>query len=369
MTREETKQEILQLKGRNFIFELATGTGKSWLAIEKMKQLYDPINSVNILVVVPRNVLKKNWEIEFNKWWPDCNLIISYTTYASLDKYEYNHYSFVVWDECHHLSDRCMKIVDKMSMKYNILCSATIPRDKMLSIKQHFHNPSIYKKNLREIISSNILPDPEVILIPLPLDNYFKREKAHYKGGDVDCTETYYYKYLSNQIDYYKNLYMSSYKEWAKNKWLQLCGKRLKWLSDIKLCYTKKIIESLHDRRTITFCNTIEQTEKLGKYCINSKNKNAIEYLNQFNDGTINHITCCDMINEGINISNCEVGIFNSLNSSEILTTQKQGRLLRGEHPMFIIPYHEGTREEELLPKILENCKPELIRTVQFYEI
>ena len=55
----------------------------------------------------------------------------------------------------------------------------------------------------------------------------------------------------------------------------------------------------LKNHRSLTFCNSIEQTEILGKNCINSKNKDSIEILEKFNQKKINHITSCNMLNEG----------------------------------------------------------------------
>ena len=53
MTREDILKEILELKGTNWLLELATGTGKSRLAIEKIKDL----KAKTLLLVVNRNGL------------------------------------------------------------------------------------------------------------------------------------------------------------------------------------------------------------------------------------------------------------------------------------------------------------------------
>ena len=43
--------------------------------------------------------------------------------------------------------------------------------------------------------------------------------------------------------------------------------------ADKNVSYVKDILVLLKNYRTLTFCNSIEQTELLGKYNINSKNK------------------------------------------------------------------------------------------------
>ena len=55
-----------------------------------------------------------------------------------------------------------------------------------------------------------------------------------------------------------------------------------------------------------------------------------------------------------VNLTNCRIGIFCNLNSSEIITRQRCGRLLRHKSPIIIIPYFKGTREEELVQKMIE---------------
>ena len=153
-----------------------------------------------------------------------------------------------------------------------------------------------------------------------------------------------------------------------KNKWLHLCGERLKWLSDQKTEIVLYLLKHLKNYRTLTFCNSIEQTELLGKYCINSKNKLSGEYLDMFNNKKIKHITSVNMLNEGCNLVDCKIGIFVSINSSEILVKQKNGRLLRHKEPVIIIPYYIKTREEELVKQMLENYNPELVSTITKFE-
>jgi superfamily II DNA or RNA helicase len=163
---------------------------------------------------------------------------------------------------------------------------------------------------------------------------------------------------------------MRSRNEIFRNKWLKLSGDRLKWLSDKKNYMVRVILQLLSNERTLTFCNSINQTEELGKYCINSKNKESDKILQDFNEGKIKHITSCNMLNEGINLTNCRVGIYANLNSSDIIIKQRLGRILRHKHPVIIIPFYKNTREEELVQKMLEDYNPELIKIVNNpYEI
>ena len=170
-----------------------------------------------------------------------------------------------------------------------------------------------------------------------------------------------YYDRLDSDIEFYRK---KSSNPAMKNIWLHKCGERLKWLSDRKTSYVARIIKHFKDYRTLTFCNGIEQTEALGRNHINSKNKESNDILERFNNGEINHITACNMLNEGMNLYNCQIGIYANLNSSETIVKQRLGRILRHDNPIIIIPYFKNTRDEELVNKMIQDYNPELVETV-----
>lgn len=386
MTREDMLREILSLKGSNWLLELATGTGKSKMAIEKIKSLRSRMGQ-HLLIVVPRNVHKQNWADELKKWWPKCDFKISYTTYVSFPKYK-GTWDFAIFDECHHLSERCREALCDFNIAHSILLSATVSKALKDEFREVFDDLVSYKKDLRDVIEEEILPDPRVYLWPLelrtdlPTESIWKNPKA--KGKLIECswatrwnyirqkeypvrvycTERQYYSDLCGQIEYWKKRYMSSKSEIAKNKWLRLCADRLKWLSDKKVKYLHQLLPYLIKCRTLTFCNSIEQTELLGEYCINSKNADSVQHLEDFNSGKIDHITACNMLNEGMNLVNCQVGIYANLNSSEAIIKQRMGRLLRHPNPVIIVPYFKNTREEELVKTMLEDYNPKLVTTI-----
>ena len=387
MIREKKLQEILALTGSNWLLELATGTGKSRMALEKVKSL----KAKTLLLVVNRTVHKSNWTKEIHKWWPNCKMNITMTTYRSLHKYA-GQYDCAIFDECHHLSELCREYLTKYTIKNSVLCSATVKDRMKEEFQAIFKDLVIYTKDLREAIDEGILPDPKVYLMPLALKtglpteviwknksakgkliecpyatrwNYIKQKSHPVK---IYCTERQYLCDLNAQIEFWKNKFKGTRNEALKNKYLRLCTERLKWLSNKKLELIQTILHHLSDFRTLTFCNSIEQTEVLGKHCINSKNKDSIKVLDLFNDEKIHHITACNMLNEGMNLVNCQIGIYANLNSSEAIVKQRMGRLLRHKNPILIIPYYEKTREEELIQIMLEDYNPELVQTINSIE-
>lgn len=353
MTREDLLQEFLSLKGNNFLLELPTGVGKTRIALEKLKQ--KNLESGTLLIVISRLVHKETWSSEINKWWDNCPLFVEFTTYNSLAKHV-GSYTAVIYDEVQHLSPNSQTIVPAIKAQYTVMCSATIPFTLREKLQVLFYPLTIFRKSLRSITNEGILPTPLLYLLPLHLS----------------LDELKEYRKIDDQVSYWKKRYMSSYKQWEKNKWLQTAGTRLKWLSSHKINIAKAILIKLKDYRTITFCNTIEQTEQLGKYCIHSKNKQSKEFLKLFNDKQLDHITSCDMLNESTNLVDCQIGLFVNLNSSEIITKQRLGRILRHPNPVIIIPYYVNTRDEQLVQKIASNYDGscvKIIKTIQDIKI
>lgn len=393
MNREEVRNELITISKEynNILAELPTGFGKTKCALDILKEeCKGKPYQYFVLIVVPRNVLKEEWKKEIEKWGADYdNITYEFTTYVSLDKHA-GSWNFVIFDEAHHLSERCRTIInEKYLILQAILLSATVSQTLKEDMSALFPDLYCYKVKMKEAIENEILPDPKVYLVPLLLDNTKPTESIwkNPKGKDpvietdwatrwsyikqknykvrIYCTEKQYIEELNGQIDYWKMRYLTSRNDVFKNKWLRLCGERLRWLSEKKNIFILSLLDKLKNERTLTFCNNIEQTEYLGKFCINSKNKQSVQNLEDFNNGKIQHITACNMLNEGMNLKNCRVGIYANLNSSETIIKQRLGRILRHKNPIIIIPYYIGTREEELVEKMLGDYNPALIEVVE----
>lgn len=385
MNREDTREEILRLTNKQLLLELPTGYGKSLIGMDLC--LKD--NPHSILIVVPRIVLIQNWKEEFKKWGNDEYLSrVTFSTYAGLHKVTDRHFSCVILDEAHHVTSRVQDLLTYITYNKIIMLSATVKRDLKYDLRDMFPDLYCYKVNMKEAIENEVLPDPMVYLLPLTLDNKYETEKIikHSNGKalvvcsykdrwnymrnkntklTIKCTQRQKSLEIDSEINFWRDRYMRTRNEVFKNKWLQLAGQRLKWLSNLKNPIVLNLLALFKNERVLTFCNSIDQTIELGKNCINSKNKDAVKILESFNKGDIKHITACNMLNEGMNLSNCRIGIYANLNSSEIIIKQRLGRILRHESPVIIIPFYKGTREEELVTKMLEDYNPKLIHVVE----
>ena len=393
MTRNEIYEQCVQkiAKTNCLLMELATGFGKTSISLQLTNYLlnsqwYKDRKEVNILILVAKRVHKQTWKDEIAKWGginhPTAKINIRMECYESLHKCCDDRWDIVLGDEVHHLSEARQKTLKAMHFGYFIGLSATIPQKLKMWFKYNYHS-EVVSCDIIESIDSEVLPEPTILLLPLQVENTrmsetielnpkvkgpvvhgeykdywkLKRQKVH---AILKCTQRQKLMDLDKTIDWYKNKAMSS--PAMKQSWLYLCGRRLEYLANCKLPWVKMILKHLDKERTITFCKTIYQTEALGKNCIHSQNKLATKVYEDFNAKKIDHITAVNILNENANLVDCRYGIFCNIASSEIITSQRQGRLLRHKDPIMVIPYYIGTREEELVKKSIEGFKS--VRTI-----
>lgn len=367
MTREELSKIALEEidKCKCLVLELITGYGKTRISIDLANHICDRTNrSISVLILVAKTVHKQTWKDEIQKWGGLNANCLTIECYESLKKYKNTIFDIIICDEMQHLSENRLAILSTIKVKEAIIgLSATIKKD-LRNIFRYSFNAHFIKCGLKEAVEDEVLPEPIVYLLPLRLDTETVAYTTKKFGKTINTTQQGYYATMSSLIEWYKNKYFNSRGERIKNLWLSTAGKRLKWLSEQKEGVVIHLLDKLKYQRTLTFCSSIDQAERLGKFNITSKNKKSTEYLNMFNECKIKHITACAILNEGVNLTNCRIGIFCNLNSSEIITKQRVGRLLRHKHPIVIIPYYKNTREEELVAKMLEEYNKESIKTI-----
>ena len=389
MTRDEIYTQCVEkiAKTNCLLMELATGFGKTSISLRLTNYLlnsqwYEGRKEINILILVAKIVHKQTWADEIKKWGginhSTAKINIRMECYESLHKCYNERWDIVLGDEVHHLSEARQKTLKGMSFGYFIGLSATIPQKLKMWFKYNYHS-EVVSCDIIESIDSEVLPEPTILLFPLQVENIrmsetielnpkakgpvvhgeykdywkLKKQKVH---AVIKCTQKQKLMDLDKSIEWYKNKAMSG-NQAMKQSWLYLCGKRLEFLADCKLQWVKLILHHLDKERTITFCKTIAQTEQLGKNCIHSQNKDATKVYDDFNNKKIDHITAVNILNENANLVDCRYGIFCNITSSEIITQQRQGRLLRHKDPIMVIPYYIGTREEELVKKGIEGFK------------
>lgn len=392
MTREEIYNQCVQKidNTRCLLMEIATGTGKTKLSIDLINHLCDTKyqgKKTSILVLVAKKVHKQTWKDEIKKWGGIKVDNVVMECYESLKKHIDETFTFILLDECHHIgSEIRMEMLASLHYDYMVGLSATIPKKTKQYFKFRYHSDTV-SCDIVEAIEDEILPEPQILLFPLLLDNRrptetweinakvkgpvvqgtineiwkYKKQKVH---AVLSCTQRQKLLEFNKLIDWEKNQYMRSRREPLKLSWLYHCGKRLEFLAYCKNQIVSDILKKLDKERTITFCKTIDQSEVLGRYCIHSQNDKADAIYERFNQKKINHITAVNILNENANLVDCKYAIFANLSSSEVVGCQRLGRSLRHKSPVIIIPFFKGTREEEIVEDMIASFNKEFIKTI-----
>jgi len=390
MTRQEIYSSCQEAMAKSnvLLLESATGTGKSKTSIDLVNWITDAVykdHKPKMLLLVAKRVHKQTWQDEFKKW-GGINCDVTMECYESLHKHTSEYFEFIVMDECHHIgSEARIDALKTLKYGYIIGLSATIPLKIKQFFKYHYH-AQVVSCDIIEAIDSDVLPEPTILLFPLQVENSRMSETIEINpkaGGPIFYGE-YKDKWKCRNENRHailkctqkqKLIEINKLVEWGKDKvkngnprmrqtWLRYCGIRLKFLADCKLPWVKMILKHLNKERTITFCNTIAQTEQLGKNCIHSQNKNATKIYNDFNSKKINHITAVNILNENANLVDCKYAVFANLSSSEVVIPQRLGRAMRHKSPVIVFPYYKGTREEEILNKMLEGFNRGYIKII-----
>ena len=399
MSREQIYQECVnQISKTNcLLLEAATGTGKSKISIDLVNYLissqwYKDKETINVLILVAKRVHKQTWKEEIEKWGginhPKAHINICMECYESLKNHCKERWDIILADEVHHIgSEIRLDFLKTMSFGYFLGLSATIPRKLKQFFKYNYHS-EVVSCDIIEAIEDDILPEPEILLFPLILDNRAETETWEFhpkapgpvihasykdirkykwnKDAHVIISMTQKQKLLEfdHLIEFFKSKYVQTHNHVLERSWLFQAGKRLEYLAEIKLPIIKDILDRLKRQRTITFCKTIQQAEAAGKWCIHSKNVNADKYYKDFNAKKINHITAVNILNENANLVNCRYAIFCNLSSSDIVIPQRLGRAMRHKHPVIIVPYYQGTREQEIVEKMFSEYNKDFIRVI-----
>lgn len=382
MTREQIYKECTQKIAISncLLMELSTGVGKTKMSIDLTNHIlkskrYKQAGKISMLILVAKRVHKQTWEEEIRKWGgfnhPTASINIRMECYESLHKCTDVKYDILISDEVHHIgSEARLELLKNISFSYFIGLSATIPEKLKRYFLYRYHSQTV-SCNINEAIEDSILPEPKIILFPLMLDirkptetweinskapgkvvqgEYkdfwkLKKQKIH---AIISMTQKQKLLEYNKLIEWEKDMYMRTRREPLKQSWLYHAGKRLEYLSTIKLPIVLDILHCLSSSRTITFCKTIDQAELCSPYCIHSKNNRSNYIYRQFNSKRINHISAVNILNENANLVDCKYAVFCNLSSSDISVPQRLGRALRHKSPVIIIPYYADTREEEL---------------------
>jgi superfamily II DNA or RNA helicase len=370
--REKVQNEAIQAVIRNNggMVAMATGSGKSRVAVELAKYYFKPEDDFHAALLVPTEKLRdENWKEEFEKW--EARNVWKHTErlcYASASKIGGNEYPIVILDEGHNITELASEFFISNDVERTVLLTATPPDDiTKIEILRRLDIRLVYELTLDQAVRLGFVAPYKITIIRVPLDNENKNVTAGSKQKPFFTTESAMYDYLSATVN--KFLYDSS--PYGRNTLKFAILRRMQFL--YKLESKTRVIKYLLDKvipetdRTIIFCGNIDQANKVceAKYHSKSGDKD----YNDFKAEKINRLSCVKAINEGHNFPGVDSGIIGQLNSKEKDLVQRIGRLIRfrpGHEAHLYIIVSEGTQDEKWLETATKNLDQSKIEDIRF---
>ncbi len=325
------------LKRKTVLFEIATGVGKSRIALDAATEI-----GGTWLLVHSRISHKYNWEDEVIKW--ECDASITYTTYDSLSKHSGKKYTGIILDEAHHITPKRAKMLTQIQRDYNIMLSATVNADKRLLLQTCMPKWERFAISLSTAIEQGLLPKPSIILIPIPLPAKITAELSE----------------IEKSIEIWK-MRVALGEHWAvKVKLLPLGMKRKRLLASAKMedLLEDYIVPILRDAgmRTVYFLVSVKQGTRLSSSALVSYRNHYLvnrSIVEDFNRGRMDELVAVDMLNESMNLDNLDACVILSLAGEATPNVQRFGRSLRSKNPLTILPYVVGTVDSRNVKKFI----------------
>lgn len=359
----------------------ATGIGKSKIAIMAIEWLMSVKPGARMLMVVPTEALRdENWPSEFAKWLDpvtaaELSQQLEIICYASVPKYQGNHYDLVILDEVHHITERSGVLFTNNRIHRTLGLSATPPNAKADWTKHEIIStfcPVVFVYSLDQGVRDGVVADYEIVVVVEPLDNINKTIQGGTAKAPFMTTEYKQYEYLSNVVKKTQAMPQGPHKVNAM-KFAMLRRTRFVYDLPSKTALAKEVLKRLpEDARIITFCGGIEQSRELfGEDVYNSKDK-RLGKLQEFKDLKIKRLGVVNAVDEGHNIPGLDIALIVQTNSSDRTIIQRLGRILRhrpGHKGLAVILCSQGTQDESWIKKALLDLDPQKITYIPSREI
>ena len=336
----------------------ATGFGKTNIALNIAEILIKKNPDASILIVVPTEPLKEQWESQLadRALSENCNVQII----NSVIKKKWD-CDLLIVDECHLMAATTFSLVFTCVTYRLILC--------LTGTMERLDGKEVIIKQFAPVCDTITLQEAEANGWVSPVKEYAVMLK-------VDLTE---YEELNKKFNsyfaYFDWIFSDAMlcatnaafrRKYAKSHnldWRQVTAMAMDWMRCLrkrkefvmshpkKLEIAKKILEARQDKKCITFSATIKDAESLGVgYTLHSKqskkkNDETLKAFNEAETGVLNSSKACD---QGIDVKGLSVGIILATDSSKIRKTQRTGRVCRfepGKKAEMFTLLIEGTQE------------------------
>ena len=367
IVQEEAKQAVIKNNGG--MVAMATGSGKSRVAVEVAKYYINSIDKSLSLIVPTEKLRDENWKEEYSKWnadylWtPTIRLC-----YASASKIQNKDFELAILDEGHNITELSSEFFLNNRVRRTVLLTATPPNDKgKIELLNQLGIKLVYELTLDQAVRLGFVAPYKITVITVPLDATTKNIPGGTKVKPFMTTEAACYAYWNKRVQACFGDQTPQGK--AKMKFAILGRMQFIYKIPSKTQVIKFLLDKVipEDNRTIIFCGNIEQAEEVCPNYYHSKSGN-VSY-DAFKAEQINRLSCVKAVDEGHNLPNVDSGIIGQLNSGEKQLIQRIGRTIRfrpGHEAHLYIVVSESTQDEKWLENAVENLDQSKIEYVRF---
>lgn len=370
-TKDEVQTEaknVLSLHNNIGLVAMATGTGKSKIAVDKIAEFQSVDPDIRALIIVPTEKLRdENWRDEFLKWNQDFlwNNNVERSCYASINKIEGEIFDIVILDECHNITPNNSRFFENNTVKSVIGLTATPPTDKIKqTILQQIGLDIVYRVTLDEAVSWGLVAPYKITVIKTSLDS----SKRRIKFGKALLTELSAYMLFTKFIDDF-DVETATTKDYIKKELFIRMRMHLIYGLESKATAAHFLLNKIipEEQRTLIFAGNKKQAESMCEHFFHSSSSS--ENYNRFKRGEINRLASVRALNEGDNIDNLDNALIIQINSKELDLVQRVGRIVRYREDHLANIYilvARNTMDEVWLMKAMSSFEKERIEYINF---
>ena len=352
---QEVYEKIIKglVTGNKVLFEQATGTGKSYLAL---KFLHDHAQGKRVLFVSPANAIKDSFTDTFNRLLGEDYCKLDTCLYQGLKGKQNKHYDIIIFDEVHRMGAKTWGPNAEILMNNNPNASilgmtATLDRPDTVDVRQYFDNKEpVSRITLIEALEKGILPKPDYTLAKVDfeddveyIDTCIKDFKEKLKQAEGE---------EKKQILEFLERLKKAKQAIAESEDIpqifanEITSKELKQGKFIVFCPAgedeDETKESIHRMKSIMkqaskWFEGVEGIKKIKKYSVYSKldskkNSKIIDAFERDDTKALKLLFSINMLNEGLHVDDIDGVIMLRSTGSRIIYLQQLGRALSVGH-------------------------------------
>ncbi|MGM5481372.1 MAG: DEAD/DEAH box helicase [Nanobdellota archaeon] len=370
---QEDALDALRDHDYNGVIKVASGKGKTILAIAVLEELLRDTPDTRALIVVPTIHLMYQWQKEINRFLPDVStsyyygakkdssgqVVLSVINSAAVAGFKPESFRIKILDEIHHYGAELHAGIFSVRTLHTIGLSATPEREDEGDLAIRFGAGGIVYSldNLDELRERFSLC---TIRIPLTIEEYgrYNDLRSEYRRmlaitgmtpGQVEFKARKGSKYALRVL-----------KLWSQMAWIRHHATR-------KLPAVKRLVKAESDQKIIIFSESIEFAESVGReldaIVVHSKmSKSEVKKrLEEFREKDRAVLVAPRMIDEGYDVPDATVAIIASFRRSARQMIQRDGRILRTKE--FVRRYTlviEGVEEEKFASLLQKTALAEI---------